>query len=330
MAEASLARAIDRIINHDPEELIVAGKGTQGFKDLAGLLRTAQGIAKLCKSLALDDIPAATRSSLRGPVAEYAGKLDAIASFDTTHHLEGGQDRDALVKSTETTFHKAYEALASHILILTIGTDDFKDRFAHMGNTLDRFSVLATRCGKEIEAHKVRIEQLVSSTEEQVKKLAVAKFEKHYGELADEHRRSSTYWLIAAALSAVCAGAFSILSLKWELFKLTGNLTDAGSIQQIVARIVVISLLYFAVVWCAKNYRSNRHLYVTNKHRQTALNTFDTLTKAFSEDDSAKNAVLLEAARCMFAPSVSGFLGPEENVPNPMGEIINRVSGGST
>jgi hypothetical protein len=79
----------------------------------------------------------------------------------------------------------------------------------------------------------------------------------------------------------------------------------------------------------AKNYRTHRHLVVVNQHRQSALRTFEAFIKAASGDDQTKNAVLLEATRCIFAPANTGYLGGEEENPsNRIIEIFKTVGGG--
>jgi len=47
-----------------------------------------------------------------------------------------------------------------------------------------------------------------------------------------------------------------------------------------------------------------------------------------SEDEQMKNAVLLEATHCIFAPAVTGYLGAEEENPsNRIVEILKTVGG---
>ncbi len=48
-----------------------------------------------------------------------------------------------------------------------------------------------------------------------------------------------------------------------------------GLVRQLVARVIFLSLLLYAVVLAARNYRAHRHNAVLNRHRQTAPATFD-------------------------------------------------------
>jgi hypothetical protein len=106
-----------------------------------------------------------------------------------------------------------------------------------------------------------------------------------------------------------------------------GELKDAAIIQKILARLVIISILYFGVIWFIKNYRAHRHLSVLNSHRQNALETFESFVEGAGGDEQTKNAVLLEATHCIFSPANTGYLGAdEENPASRIVEILKTVS----
>lgn len=105
------------------------------------------------------------------------------------------------------------------------------------------------------------------------------------------------------------------------------DMGDPATIQRIITKIIVISIFYYAALWSSRNYRSHRHLSVVNKHRQSALSTFETFVNA-AADQQTKNAVLLEATHCIFSPAVSGYLGAdEENPSNRIVEVLKTVGG---
>lgn len=81
-------------------------------------------------------------------------------------------------------------------------------------------------------------------------------------------------------------------------------------IQLAVAKLILFSLLYFAIVWCGKNYRAHQHNAVINKHRRNALRTFQAFAKAAS-DEQTNNAVLLKATEAIFLPGTSGYISGE-------------------
>ena len=135
-------------------------------------------------------------------------------------------------------------------------------------------------------------------------KIGVAQFATKFEEIARQHDNTSRSWLWATGILATITIAVAI----GFLFVLppVGEIKNAATIQRIVTKLVVISIFYFAAIWAARNYRAHRHLAVVNSHRQSALSTFETFVKA-SEDEQMKNAVLLEATRCIFTAGGYGL-----------------------
>jgi DNA phosphorothioation-dependent restriction protein DptG len=78
--------------------------------------------------------------------------------------------------------------------------------------------------------------------------------------------------------------------------------------------------------WSARNYRTNKHNEILNRHRNNALKTFETFVLA-CRDDATRDAVLLEATKSIFDAQTSGYLtGEPEKVPSgTVIEILKKV-----
>jgi len=107
-----------------------------------------------------------------------------------------------------------------------------------------------------------------------------------------EHAHGSKKWLITASILITITILVAISTLY--LLPALGELKEAGVVQRIIAKLIVLSSLYYGAVWSAKNYRIHRHLSVVNMHRHNALKTFEAFIKAASGDPETKSAVLLE------------------------------------
>ncbi len=81
--------------------------------------------------------------------------------------------------------------------------------------------------------------------------------------------------------------------------------------------------------WSARNHRAHVHNSIVNRHRQNALNTFETFVKASSDKDT-KDAVLLQATKSIFDEQSSGYLSSDsEQLPsNLIVEVLRRATGG--
>jgi hypothetical protein len=106
------------------------------------------------------------------------------------------------------------------------------------------------------------------------------------------------------------------------------NLTTGQSIQLAISKLIVLSVLYFAIIWGSRNYSAHRHNVVINKHRQNALSTFQAFVNA-AEDKATKNAVLLRSTETIFSPNASGYLtkGSEKQSTPQILEIVQNALG---
>jgi hypothetical protein len=154
----------------------------------------------------------------------------------------------------------------------------------------------------------------------------------HFGNRATAHVKAGVAWLVTTvlliAIAVIVALAVFDPSLGLHVFGLgpgtppapDGSAVTAALVRQLVARVIVLSLLLYAVVLAARNYRAHRHNAVLNQHRQTALQTFDAFVKGTS-DDQTKNAVLLQATQAVFSTQPSGYLTSEAE-PLPQTTIV--------
>jgi hypothetical protein len=96
----------------------------------------------------------------------------------------------------------------------------------------------------------------------------------------------------------------------------------------LVPRLLRITLLLTALVFCLKNFSAMSHNYVVNRHRQTALTTFKTFVSS-TDDPQVKNTVLVQATQAIFSPQPSAYLKGDSETPQvtPVYEIAKSVSG---
>ncbi|HKY87251.1 MAG TPA: hypothetical protein VJL90_10865, partial [Pseudorhodoplanes sp.] len=143
---------------------------------------------------------------------------------------------------------------------------------------------------------------------------------------AGEHKKAATWWASATALFAAGAAIWGGLVL-W-IIPVPKNADPAELVQHTVGKVIVFTALYYALLWCAKNYRANRHNYVVNKQKQNSLSTFESFVRGADQDVAVKNAVLLQATTAIFSSIGSGYVGKEgdSESPNKVIEIFRPVS----
>ncbi len=161
-----------------------------------------------------------------------------------------------------------------------------------------------------------------------VAEAGVSQHAMHFKEAANEYSKNGKRWLTATVISAVLAVGYTVF-LFW-LYMEYGNpdVKTGHSIQLAILKLLPLSILYSGLLWCAKNYRSQRHNYVISKHRHDALSTFEAFVKA-AGDEQTKNAVLIQATQAVFSPQASGFVSQDlEGVQGPQViELFRHATG---
>ena len=206
------------------------------------------------------------------------------------------------------------------------------------------FNELKEKSLKEIEVSRTEIEKNLelskegaAAISEAAGKSGVSKHARDFAEAAKHYTSMGWCWfagtLVMAATTAYLV--YKIIYVPFnDLMSEAVNVTATANqsvnsilmIQLTFSKILLISVSFFVLLWAARNYKVNRHLAVVNRHRQHALATFHTFVSAAEDRVETRDAVLLEATRCIFSPSVTGYLGKEEDAAiNPVVNILKTM-----
>lgn len=109
-------------------------------------------------------------------------------------------------------------------------------------------------------------------------------------------------WIILA----ISASAILLIIFRDNSYLATD--TSAEAIQMIGLKIIFFGTLSYAAGFCAKDYRAERHNYVANLHRATAIKTYRALMEA-STSANAQDIILTQAATSIFGIGETGFSG---------------------
>ena len=138
---------------------------------------------------------------------------------------------------------------------------------------------------------------------------------------ADDHDDHANRWLVLLCcwIGLLIVGSIAALANGKMELEIKGG--TAGVIQWASTRVFLLTVAYYVLLLCNRNYRAHRHLAIVNKHRANAIAQFEAFRDA-AHGQEVKNAVLLEATKCIFAPAVTGYLSLEEDsAPSRIMEI---------
>lgn len=325
----ALTSLLDQITLYQADQLAV-GKdlGSMNFRSSQIIFEQLLEMIKEFRALPLDLLPNQTLSQLQNPVRNLATSLKKVADFTLVGQQNPESQRNTLSQEVISNYDNAFIALTPHLAYLSLKSAQVQETMRRSKELLSDTEQKVSEALKNITQKKNDIDGIVQAARDAAQKIGVAQFATKFEELSDEHDSIGKKWLLATIGLALSTIAVAITLLIF--FPPLTNMADPATIQRIITKIIIISIFYYASLWSSRNYRSHRHLSVVNKHRQSALSTFETFVNAAGGDPQTKNAVLLEATHCIFSPAISGYLGAdEENPSNRIVEVLKTVSSNS-
>jgi hypothetical protein len=263
-------------------------------------------------------------------IAAFEGQLDhAISVFEQIKIFDPNTSnpanvRDSLISQLEQQFDTYY---AYAIPILTAGllkSNDLSVEKAKLTEALLELVREKESAKKESEKLLTEIQDVLDKARQAAVEVGVAQHYLIFKEESEEHKKLSDLWLTRTVFVLVGIGVVGIALL----FIPPHDTAAVSLIQFTVTKIVVLSVLFYGLAICTRNYKAHKHNSILNKHRQNALNTFETFTKAAGNDTQTKSAVLLEATHTIFSNQQTGYLNNDNDSdsPNKIIEIFKNVS----
>ncbi|WP_299215103.1 hypothetical protein [uncultured Aquimarina sp.] len=174
---------------------------------------------------------------------------------------------------------------------------------------------------------KEELNLILSTSKDISSKIGVSKYATVFENESQEHLKISIIWIIFTVLILI-----SILFLGIFFFNITDIIDKEPSvfIKHAISKLVILSVLFYGLSLCNKNYKAHKHNAIVNKHRQNALTTFQAFSEAVENDPGTKNAILLQATQTIFGNQPTGYLKNEGDgeSSNKIIEIIKGVTTG--
>jgi hypothetical protein len=136
------------------------------------------------------------------------------------------------------------------------------------------------------------------------------------------YRNNANIWLGFVIVILICILIFGLFLLNLPVPN-----SQIEIIYSSVARIIILTSLFYGLNICNKNVKSFRHNSIMNKHRENALMSFQTFTTS-TEDQMTKNSILMEATRTIYGIQNTGFADSDKDSDNPIKviEILKNIT----
>jgi uncharacterized membrane protein len=289
------------------------------FKNGEQLFIKIINLFKKVNSVELYEIPYNMLNGFNGQLNHAESVFEQIKNFNPATNNPVAH-RDSLIDQLENQYESYY---STAIPILTTGllnSNDLSLERAKLNEALLELEKENEKTKKESEKYLNEIKDVLIKAQQAAVEVGVAQHNMIFKEEADEHKKLSEQWLnwTIRVLVAITLVGIGLLFIKPS---------DEGIhflIHFTITKAVVLTVMFYALAICTRNYKAHKHNSILNKHRQNALNTFETFSKAAGTDLQTKNAVLLEATHTIFSNQQTGYLNPdgESDSPNKIIEII--------
>lgn len=325
-----LTAVLDELSNIKPQDLVrEESLGRElNFKGGLPFFERTLKLFRDLKDSNIDTIPHGNLVNLFNCANQALQYFKQIQGFSLQQHPQNPTNvRDQLINQIRDSYDNYFSVISPVVAYSVRKGTDFDRLEREARETLENLRKIVSDQEKERLAMMGEIQGVLEKVKRAAQEVGVAQHAVHFKEEATEHDKAAGKWLVATGILALVTVIFGAISLYYY-FTSVESLTTTQNIQLVVAKLIVFSVLFSAVLWTGRIYRAHRHNYVINKHRQNALSTFETFVKA-SNDDQTKSAVLLQTTQCIFAPQHSGYVSQEtETTTSPqILEIIRNISG---
>lgn len=256
-----------------------------------------------------------------GQLTPVAETISQIRNFNIEGSDNPAGRRDQLSEQLKQQLDALYPHLTPHIPYLVYARGDVEENISNLTQSVSQAKGLIDAAKADIAAKRKEIDDIVIATREASAKAGVATFTGDFSDEALALEQAAGNWLkatsILAVVTVVSAAAMSLLLA-------VVTLAPMQLLQALLGKIIILAVLFTATIWCGRLYKASKHQATTNRHRANALKTFQAFTKAAS-DDAARNAVLMETTRSIFAHAPSGFLDSKDTSGDGHLKIVEVV-----
>ena len=287
-------------------------------------------LLKLYRDLAacsLDGLSHTALSQLRSQAEQAQAFFNQILTFDPTKG-NAASSRDALINQIRDNYDQHFQIVEPHLAYAIRKGTDFEALEREARQAVAAIRKAAADQKAQADATQAQVASVLEAVRTAAAEIGVSQHAINFKDQSDEHLKDSKTWLWRTGGLAVLAMVAMYALFIYPLHPETSFTNSAQTIYAVASRLLVFSVIYFALLWAARNYMAHRHNYIVNKHRQNALSTFETFVKAGGSDQDVKNAILLQAAQSIFTAQPSGYLSkqPVQPPPSNLVEIIKAAT----
>lgn len=258
-------------------------------------------------------IPDSTIDELYKFLVAFDAKVGDIERFNLQMNNSGVIWQN-IRNDLQNVYGQLFPTLSTLSYIITKNLDPLQEAQVNANDILSQVKDIL----KEIEKDKEAANSLLDSQKQLTAKTGIVAYASYFENEATQHEKDAAKWRWATILIAIGALGLSGYFYFKPIF-FSDNISQWIIIAQALsARVIALAVIFYMLIWAAKNFSANKHNVIVNRHRGNALKSFEAFVKATDEDSTTKNAVLLQATQCIFSAQNSGYSTKETESISPL------------
>ncbi|HYI96439.1 MAG TPA: hypothetical protein VEX68_23045 [Bryobacteraceae bacterium] len=342
-ARRILSETLDAALGHTPESLVRTQElGTaQDFTEIKPIIIVLQAYLRLLQEANQYAWIGPKRLKMLGELASGVNNLfremKGYQSGNHNEHLSLVQRSRHLWDELSINYspHLGFLAAMSETLqsLPERINNDLKLAKQSMADEVQKVTAPVSEKLTQVDAALDRAKQAEVSMRSAAEDAGITAQARFFEKEARTHEQTARIWLAALVVIGLAAACYIFFLLEPQLLSFA-RATHAENdpvhvtIAFAVSRLAVLSLMWFIVLLCSRQFNAHRHNAVVNRHRHNAISTFRAFAEGTQGDAVTRNAILLSATQSVFAPQSTGYLkGDGDSPQSPANQIIEVFRG---
>ena len=309
----------------DEENMVRRDLGAASFEIILRDIVAAKKFSKRIGNCSWEGVPEPVIQTCSNKLDEVNQTTQEISAFNILRASNVDYERNAIIANFRNTWSQAYSIIVPHLCNAENMNEGANSTNQKMAQIVSEANLLKQEIGialKTAQEESERVKKVAAGVDEAAKRTLVNHEAIHFKKLADQYRNVSGLWLFASAVFGVALYSYV------QNFHMPDDKDTILLAEHLVPRLVTVTLLSTGLIFCVRNFSAFMHNMIVNRHRQTALSTFQTFVSS-TTDEGTKNAVLVQSTQAIFAPQPSGYLKSETEMPqvNQVTEIVRGITG---
>ncbi|HFQ5347167.1 TPA: hypothetical protein ACGUPP_004302 [Vibrio vulnificus] len=231
--------------------------------------------------------------------------------------------RDQYISQVQTQVDQFYKFAHIYVPYLAYQKGEIQNNIEQLTISVSQAKKLLENAEVETKAKSGEIESIIQAAREASASAGVAHFTADFEQESSTLEVQAKIWLKATVSLAAISLAFAL----YFLFSDPDISSVAKAIQFISSKVLILVLLIMATLWCGNMYKATKHQAAANKFKGNSLKTFQAFVKA-TDDDSVRDAVLVETTRAIFNESATGYLNVDSSTTEKSTKVVEVIRTG--